>query len=136
MDHASPDPGQGTRDEILENHRRLGRVLVRLEHAAMPADLAPVLMEFDVVLRRHFAQEEGPQGLFAIVRTRAPHRREEARALEAEHHRLIADLGELVRRARERPDNARILGEAARFSMRVRQHERSETKLLIDALSG
>ena len=136
MSEATPSLNQPSRNEILDNHCRVGQLLDRLEKAVLPADLAPVLEECRLLLPRHFAQEETSEGLFGIIGDRLPHAREEIEALVEEHHTLIHDLDALTRRAVERPDKAQLLAEAAQFSQQVRLHERRETQLLVDALAS
>ena len=136
MSDAASSSDQPSRSEILDNHCRVGQLLDRLEKAALPADLAPVLEECRQLLPRHFAQEETAEGLFGIIGDRSPHAREEIAALVEEHRTLIRDLDVLTRRVVERPDKAQLLAEAAQFSQQVRLHERRETQLLVDALAS
>jgi len=124
-----------SRHEILDNHHRVGQLLDRLERAELPADLSPVLEECRRLLPRHFAQEEAEDGLFTIICDRAPHVRGEIAELVTQHRALIGSLEQLAQRAKERPDKAQLLAEAARFSHQVRLHERRETQLLVDALA-
>lgn len=136
MSEAASSGDRPSRQEILDNHFRVGELLERLEKAERPAELAPVLEECRLLLPRHFAQEEAADGLFGIIGRRSPHARSEVEALVEEHRALLRDLGGLTQRAKARPDQAGLLTEAAQFCQQIRRHERRETHLLVDALGS
>ena len=67
---------------------------------------------------------------------RAPQRREQIEALLAEHERLIANVRNLVGRARRSTGCDGLAEEATRLAGRVEDHEKRENALAELALSS
>jgi len=133
--HDAVDPNEEKRQEILDDHRELGDLLRRIE---LPEDDATArraqVVELRFVLARHFAREEGGDGLFEIIESRAPRHSPRLKELSNEHRALLSDLAVLSSRLDE--SVADMDSELAGFVRELRKHEKLESKLLIDALCG
>ena len=136
IEPALQSPESQARDQILRSHRELAAVLGDLAGEGRADRLADNLAHLHEVLGRHFALEEQDQGLYAILRVRA--RGEDRAAIDAllaEHATMMADLRVLLAQARARPSPL-IVARTQALCDRLRDHERRETRLLVQALSG
>ena len=125
---------ESNRRIIMEDHRQLGDLLTQLQQAPHPSDTSRLLGDLRGLLSRHFDREEAPEGLFEMIKTRAPHHRETVQELVREHATFLVDLDELTTPEGERANDA-IPDRIIRFVTRLREHESRESKLLVDSLS-
>ena len=130
----SESPFEIQRREIMEDHRQLGDLLTQLHQAPHLSDTSRLLGDLQGLLRRHFAREESPDGLFEMIGSRAPHHRETVQALASEHVTFLTELDELAATPEGRAVEA-ISDRVIRFVTRLREHESRESKLLLDSLS-
>lgn len=79
-------------------------------------------------LRRHFAHEEYPDGLYDRLGACTPEHRDELRELVDEHFNLLATLRGMIERARA-GDRSRLADEARTLAERLREHETKEHAL-------
>jgi len=136
MTHEQRPNADHRREDIIATHHQLRAALRRLERLDLPAQMAPALEEFYCVLQRHFEQEETRDGLYDIIRQKAPGRAHSVCDLLAEHRQLLRTVRDLRQLAWESPGSMAILPEAAELSQLVRDHERREMQLLFSSLSA
>jgi hypothetical protein len=94
------------------------------------------------MLSKHFADEEGPDGLYDGLRAIQPSLDQELKSLRGEHRRVLKTVKALRERLREiaypegaeqpRERLAAIREEMSAFMEMVRRHERAETRLVAD----
>ena len=124
------------RDGVLDTHQQIREMTRRLEEAANLVELLAGLQAFRALLVPHFADEEGPDGFFDLVRTATSRHLVDVRQLEREHADLLRDIAALVDRAVAclAGPVAEILKQGGELARRVRDHEARESALLVDAL--
>jgi hemerythrin len=89
----APSPrSRAARLRIDEEHRQLGELLRALTHTHDLARTAALLDELQALLVRHFAGEEGDDGLHQVVGEGASHRLTNLHQLFEEHRQLLARL--------------------------------------------
>jgi len=128
---------------IEETHRRI--VNFYLKELAAAQDLGRIreLVEpLPEMLSNHFADEEGPDGLFDSLRARRPTLDSGLKSLQREHRKVLKAVEELRQKVQEadlleREDDRRerltdIRKQASAFMRIVRRHERTETRLVSD----
>ena len=119
------------RREIVDDHQHLAELLRGLVCAGLsPVTMRTRLGDVRVVLNRHFAREEGVDGLFEIIRSKAPDRCLAVAALKDQHRHLLGELDELA----GRHDCALHPELVEEFVARLREHEKAESRLLIRVL--
>jgi isocitrate lyase len=120
---------------IDEDHQRLSEIARRLRQTHDLGQLAEALDDLNGALREHFAREEHPQGLYALLGARAPEVRRKLAAILAEHARILANAQELVLEARRPEGDHRSLSEqAARLAQLLGDHESREGQVAETAL--
>ena len=132
----SPSPrSRAARLRIDEEHRQLAELLRGLTHTHDLARVAALLDELRTLLTRHFAGEEGADGLHALVKEGASHRLTNLQQLFDEHRQLLARLDEVRADA-----GAALAGPVRRvhdgigwLAETLRRHERQEEALLGEA---
>jgi hypothetical protein len=92
------------------------------------------------MLSKHFADEEGPEGLYDGLRAIRPSLDPELKSLRGEHRSVLKAAEELRKEMREieqlgRAENqaerlARTREDLSAFMEMVRRHERAETRLV------
>jgi Hemerythrin HHE cation binding domain len=124
------------RHEVFEDHEALRAILARVEGSNDLRRLPLQLVELRSLLQDHFALEEAPDGMAAVVRDNAPNQLGKLEGIMAQHPSLLDALDEILDKARrvvngplaELDDDLRALCD------RLREHEAEETRLLTDAL--
>ncbi len=117
-----------------EDHERLEQITQRLRQAHDLETIAGALDELDTALAEHFAREESPQGLYAMLGIRAPERRAQIEALLEEHERIIANVRTLAQRS-SFSDRSGLAEEASRLAGHLEDHEKRENALTESALT-
>jgi len=127
---------KSTVEEILERHGTLLGLLGSLRDAEELASVVELLSMLLVFLPTHFAHEEGPEGLVPLIRTRAPGREREVRALLDEHASILTDVSALLAQARSCGEGsvASIQAEIQSAVRRLLSHEERESELISDVL--
>jgi hypothetical protein len=121
-----------TSEELVEEHRHLGDLIVRLEATRNPQELAGMLDEMHGVLLRHFAHEQYPGGFYETLGACKPAFRDDLRVLVDQHFRIISGVEGLRQRTR-RADAAEwteLKREASAIVAELGQHERRESDLV------
>jgi len=115
---------------IDADHERLHDISRRVRQTKDLPSLAAALEELNGALVEHFAHEEHPQGLFAILGTRAPADRQRFAEILAEHESILANARELLDQARKgRGEHAGLAAQAAMLARILGDHERRETQV-------
>jgi hypothetical protein len=123
------------RDAIVAEHGQLDDLLQQLEHRAASHRLPLLLEGLGDLLRRHFAREEAPDGLYEALRSKAKADFDRVRALLGEHTALLAAVDSLGRQSRGQPGSPELPRGIERLCWQMRAHEHEESRLLIDSLS-
>ena len=128
---------------IERAHRQIvNSVLAELAAAQEPSRIRELLDPLPEMLSKHFADEEGPDGLYDGLRAIRPSLDSELKSLRGEHRRVLEAVEALRRQLREidqleRAEDqkerlGRIKDEMSAFMELVRCHERTETRLVAD----
>jgi hypothetical protein len=128
---------------IERDHRHIVNFyLSELAAAREPSRIRELLDPLPEMLSKHFADEEGPEGLYDGLRAIRPSLDPELKSLRGEHRSVLKAAEELRREIREidqlgRAENqaqrlARTREELSAFMEMVRRHERAETRLVAD----
>lgn len=126
----------GTKEQALEEHRRIQQVVRRVGEASDLVELLRRLDEFRAFIVPHFAEEEGSGGFFDQIRARAARHLDQVQQLEAEHGRLLDEIDRLADQARAclAGPVAEVLRRAGLLARGLFDHEARETRLLVDTL--
>ncbi|HYQ82182.1 MAG TPA: hemerythrin domain-containing protein, partial [Anaeromyxobacteraceae bacterium] len=115
---------------IDEDHDRLHGITRRIRQTHDFSELADALDELNAALVDHFAREEHPQGLYAVLGTRGPELRRKFAAILAEHARILENVQSLVLRARGAGgDHGSIAEQAALLAHLLGDHEARESQV-------
>ena len=115
---------------IDEDHARLHEITRRIRQTHDLGALVEALDDLNDALVEHFAHEEHPQGLYAVLGTRAPEVRQKFAAVLAEHARILENVQSLVLKARRPEGDHRSLAEqAALLSHLLGDHEMRESQV-------
>ncbi len=128
---------------IERAHRQIvNSVLTELAAAQEPSRIRELLDPLPEMLSKHFADEEGPDGLYDGLRAIRPSLDSELKSLRGEHRRVLEAVEALRRQLREldqleRAEDqeerlGRIREDMSAFMEMVRRHERTETRLVAD----
>jgi DNA repair ATPase RecN len=128
---------------IERAHREIvNTYLTELAAAQEPSRIRELLDPLPEMLSKHFADEEGPDGLYDGLRAIRPSLDPELKSLRGEHRRVLEAVEALRRQLREidpleRAENqeerlGRIREDLSAFMEMVRRHERTETRLVAD----
>ncbi len=114
-------------------HEALYKLLEELEKASEVSAIAEVLEDLARMLRRHFAEEEGADGLFAELEAARPANSSRLQSLRSEHGRIWQSLEERLKRVSQ-PDRTpgSIRREVRTLVARIRGHEDREISLVMD----
>jgi hypothetical protein len=136
IEASGQSPVAGTREQVLEEHRRIEQLARRVGDAPDIAELLRRLEEFRATIVPHFDQEEAPGGFFDLIRSRAARHLDRVRALEAEHGALLGEIDRIADQARAclAGPIAEILRQAGSLARGLSAHEARETRLLVDTL--
>jgi len=133
-DQRSQSSFEANRRAIVQDHRLLGDLLTQLQRAPHPTNASRLLGDLRGLLSRHFEREQGPDGLFEMIRERAPQHGETITALTREHQAFLSDLEDLTT-SEERQARDSFPDQVVEFVTRLREHESRESKLLLDSLA-
>jgi hemerythrin len=115
---------------IDEDHARLHEITRRIKQSKDLAALAEALDDLNQTLVEHFAHEEHPQGLFAILGTKAPSERQKFSEILAEHESILENVRELLAQARSgKAAHAGLAAQAAMLGNILGDHERRESQV-------
>ncbi len=115
---------------IDEDHDRLHQITRRIRQTHDLSELADTLDELNAALVEHFAHEEHPQGLYAVLGTHAPEARRKFAAILAEHARILENVQSLVLKARGAGgDHGSIAEQAALLAHILGDHEARENQV-------
>jgi hypothetical protein len=128
---------------IERDHRRIVNFYLKeLAAAQEPSRILELLDPLPEMLSKHFADEEGPDGLYDGLRAIRPSLDPELKSLRGEHRRVLKTVKALRERLQEiatpegveqpRERLAAIREEMSAFMEMVRRHERAETRLVAD----
>lgn len=128
---------------IERAHRQIvNTYLTELAAAQEPSRIRELLDPLPEMLSKHFADEEGPEGLYDGLRAIRPSLDSELKSLRGEHRRVLEAVEALRRQLREidqleRAEDqeerlGRIREDLSAFMELVRRHERTETRLVAD----
>jgi len=128
---------------IERDHRQIVNFyLQELAAAQEPSRIRELLDPLPELLSKHFADEEGPDGLYDGLRAIRPSLDSELKSLRGEHRRVLEAVEALRQQLREidqleRTEDrqerlGRIREEMSAFMALVRSHERTETRLVAD----
>ena len=124
------DAGPRAKRLVEEGHERLHDLARRMRQSGDPAALAAVLEELDRALVEHFAHEEHPQGLLALLSAKAPAERQRFAEVLDEHEGILSrvrGLGDEARRGHTEP--AVLSAQAAMLAHVLGDHERRESQV-------
>jgi hemerythrin len=128
---------------IERDHRRIVNFYLKeLAAAQESSQIRELLDPLPEMLSKHFADEEGPDGLYDGLRAIRPSLDSELKSLRREHRRVLKKVEALRQQVREidqaeaaeerRERLAEIREEMSTFMEMVRRHERTETRLVSD----
>lgn len=120
----------------IEDHHALNVILGRVLGTRDLDLLVPLLGELQRLLEEHFSREEHDDGLFQMVRDRAPQHMEQIEALQAEHPLFLAAVRDLEKKTRaciDGPVNEIMTG-ISKLCQDLQVHETRENGVLSDAL--
>jgi hypothetical protein len=119
-------------NEELSHHGLRAR-LERLEAAASEQlGFLAAFADLHDFLKKHFAHEEGPDGLFSMIRNDAPMHEDQVEVLQREHASLLASARFIAGHAEEvTPEE--LQAEVREFITLIRAHEIAEGVLYQDA---
>jgi len=108
-------------------------LLREFEATTDPVRIRELVGTLDEDLPGHFADEVGPGGLFDDLAARRPASEPILEYLRNDHGEILDMVRALHRRLREsNPDQARILAGKRALLDKLRSHEQSENRLVID----
>jgi len=121
---------------IAEEHERLRVLLDRLNASDDLREILPRLIELKDLLAVHFAHEEAPDGMHALIGDTAPRLLTRVDRLMKEHEGFLRSAIELTSRTRSCLDEtvAGIRTDIRKLSAELSDHDRAETEILNDAL--
>jgi hemerythrin len=143
----SQDQPTDSDEPILVRIERAHRQIVHsylkeLAAAQEPSRIRELLDPLPEMLSKHFADEEGPEGLYDGLRAIRPSLDSELDSLRSEHRTVLEAVEALRRQLREidqleRAEDqqerlGRVREELYAFMELVRGHERTETRLVAD----
>jgi Hemerythrin HHE cation binding domain len=122
-------------DSNISDHGQLLRMLSMIERAGNGETLAPLLADFHPFLRRHFQDEERPNGFFDSVTRVAPRHAASLDVLRAEHRAFLDHVARLQQSISPGPISAATRDDVAALVAGLRRHEALEGQLLMDSQS-
>jgi 2-methylisocitrate lyase-like PEP mutase family enzyme/hemerythrin len=115
---------------VDEDHEKLHDITRRIKQSGDLPTLTSALEALNSTLVEHFAHEEHPQGLFAILGTKAPSERQKFAEILAEHESFLSNVRELLDQAkRGRAEHAGLAAQAAMLAHILGDHEKRESQL-------
>lgn len=133
----SPSPSTtDSRQTIARQHDELRELVRALPTTRDLVHLAARLGELRARLEDHYAVEEGPDGLYEIVVTRAPRHHTRVQRLFDEHRDLLRRVDAIVTKTRAILDGpaADVHRDVAELVRVLDAHEVRETAMLGDAM--
>jgi len=115
---------------IDEDHEKLHEIGRRIRQSKEMPTLVRALEDLNATLVEHFAREEHPQGLFAILGTKAPAERQQFAEILAEHESILGNVRELLDQAKKgKGEHAGLAAQAAMLSRILGDHEKRESEV-------
>jgi hemerythrin len=139
----STDSNESTLERVEREHREIVHFYLKeLAAAQEPSRLRELLEPLPEMLSKHFADEEGPDGLYDGLRAIRPTLDSELKSLRGEHREVLKAVKALrqqvweidqLERAEEQQERLdQIREEMSAFMEMVRRHEQTETRLVAD----
>ncbi len=127
---------KNARQQIRREHENLHNTISFIEQTSDLRVLMPMLADLRGQLERHFAHEEGDDGLHDAIGDSAPHFLTAVQRLFEEHRDFLSTLDQLIEEAQACWEGplADILRRAEALCRRLGEHEAEETELLTDAV--
>ncbi len=123
-------------NDIARQHEQLRATLAQVGACTSLSSLLPLLQGLRAQLEAHFADEEGEDGLGAVIGETAPRHTRHIEMLFQEHRSFLGTLDDLLYRCRALLGDAegRIFEDVKKLSEQLHDHEARETELLQDAV--
>lgn len=130
-DQISPNAAQ-----VHSDHDRLLVMIDEMRHTTDPTSLLLELETIDRFLTEHFAVEEGPDGLEAVLAEQAPNKVAALRRILGEHGEITATVERCLVKARACVDGplADLQSEIAYLCAQLLAHEHRETDIIARGL--
>ena len=139
----STDSNESTLERVEREHRQIVNFYLKeLAAAQEPSRLRELLDPLPEMLGKHFADEEGPDGLYDGLRAIQPTLDSELKSLRGEHREVlkavkalrqqVREIDQLERAEEQRERLGQIREEMSAFMEMVRRDERTETRLVAD----
>ena len=127
----APESVERTQRVLDQDHERLHPIGWRIQQSASDGKaLAAALEELNGALVEHFAHEEDPQGLLAILGTNASAERQAFAEILAEHESILANVQELLSQARAGVTSpAGLAAQATMLARILGDHEQREKQV-------
>ena len=133
----SADSVERAQRVLDQDHERLHPIGWRIQESASDGKaLTAALEELHSALTEHFAHEESPQGLLALLGTNASAERQAFAEILAEHRSILANAQELLSQARAGTGSPAVV--AAQATMLTRflgDHEEREKQVTTAVLA-
>jgi hemerythrin len=127
-----------TRKQILAEHQEIMELTSRMENTTDQAELLDSLQRLRPLFERHFAREEGLEGLHGDIQEHAPQEAAAIDQLKDDHRQLLADVSALeaqVKACQEGPIKEKeIRTSCNRFLRMLKEHEARENDVFLDAI--
>lgn len=121
---------------ITEEHLEIRAVLERLQTMTDPYMMLLVYKDLQNKLDAHFQNEEGEEGLYAVVEEVTENHSERVDALLDEHQVLLTKLTGLIKQCNELLIGpfAKLKTDTGKFIEMLQAHDIAETEILTDAI--
>lgn len=133
MERKIDEEPAGGHEDVVAEHNEIKNLLAELDSDDLET-VRGAIMRMNPLLRHHFAREERAGGLFDHVLDTAPRYSDTVAHLKAEHIAMLGLLDELTSEVEGATDADVLRGHAHKLVEQLRQHEATETSLLVDAL--
>jgi hemerythrin len=133
----SEDSVERAQRVLDQDHERLHPIGWRIQQSASDGKaLAAALEELNSALIEHFAHEESPQGLLALLGTNASAERQAFAEILAEHRSILANAQELLSQARAGTGSpAGLAAQATMLTRFLGDHEEREKQVTTAVLA-
>lgn len=135
---SSPSSPGDTREQIQVEHQEIMELATGMENTTDQAELLDRLRQLRPLFERHFAREEGLEGLHGSIQEYAPQEASAIQQLKEDHRRLLADVSALearVKACQEGPiKDKEIRTSCNRFLRMLKDHEARENDVFLDAI--
>ena len=135
MDPKQNTPADPIGSGIAEDHALLQQALQHLREAIDIDDTVRTLEDLRALLERHFLEEEAPDGLAANIGDSAPQLVARLQDLLSQHSAFLETIASILQRAEAiKQSTADLRATVAHLIHDLDEHEKGETKLLVDSV--